>query len=435
MFVLALIILFALLLRMIELGAKSFSEDEIFSMLMARHRLHDFLWELTHGEGNMAAYYIALRFWIHLGQSELVVRGLSVLFALATVPAIYLLSARAFGRRAGLTAALLLSINGFHIVYSQDARSYTLWVFLVTLSSLSFLQCVRQGSRRNWLWYIAISTAATYVHIFTALVLVSHFIFLLFLPRRIAPWRRFVPSGAAIAFLALPMELLAVFGDKARHLSWVPKTTASGVYELFVKLAGAPILGIAASFLLLVYSIPIVTGIVASARSDEKEEKWQLTFFWTWLLVPIFLALLISIRQPMFVDRFLIICLPPMVVLASHGLARLQRSYAIVLLLIICGLTAPRLIAYYKYPGQDWKGIAQYVASNKEPRDAIMIYPTYLESSVDYYLQSGHSSVSFVTPDPKDSHIDIPSDYDRVWYIRRESSPTILSSRMQRKET
>ena len=52
-----------------------------------------------------------------------------------------------------------------------------------------------------------------------------------------------------------------------------------------------------------------------------------------------------------------------------------------------------------------------------------MIYPFYLESSVDYYLQSDHSSFSFVTPDPNDSHIDIPSEYDRVWFIRRDTSP------------
>ena len=423
MSVLALITLFALLLRMIDLGVKSFTEDEIASMIMARDRLPAFLWELTHGEGNMAAYYITLRFWILLGQSELALRSLSVLFALATVPAIYLLTASAFGRRAGLTAALLLGINGFHIAYSQDARSYTLWVFLVTLSSLSFLQGVRQSSRKNWFWYVAISVLATYVHIFTVLVLVSHFIFLLFLPRRIAPWRRFGPSAALIVFLALPMELLAIFSDKARHLDWVPKTTAIGVYGLFIKLAGVPIVGFGAGFLLLVYSIPIVSSILAFARSDENEERRQLTFFWTWLLIPIFLALLISIRQPVFVDRFLIICLPPLVVLASYGLARLQRGYAILLLLIISGLTAPGLIAYYKHPGQDWKGIAQYVASNQEPRDAIMIYPSRLESCVDYYLKSGHSSFSFVTPGPKDSHIYIPSEYDRVWFIRRESWP------------
>lgn len=106
--------------------------------------------------------------------------------------------------------------------YSQDARSHTLLVFLVTLSSLFLLQSVREGSRRNWIRYVVTSTLAIYAHSFAVFVLVAHWVSLLFLPRRQAPSRRFVPTTAAIGLLALPMVLfllrsLLFPGKFARH--------------------------------------------------------------------------------------------------------------------------------------------------------------------------------------------------------------------------
>jgi hypothetical protein len=100
------------------------------SVLLARYSLLDFWNKVSNFEANMVLYYAILRFWIHLGQSEFAVRSLSVVFALAAVTALYWLGTRTFGRKIGILGALLLAINGFHIEYSQDARSYSLLVFL-----------------------------------------------------------------------------------------------------------------------------------------------------------------------------------------------------------------------------------------------------------------------------------------------------------------
>jgi uncharacterized membrane protein len=66
----------------------------------------------------MALYYFLLRFWLTLGGSEGFVRGLSVLFSVATIPITFFLGARLFGRRAGLLASLLLAVNAYHIHYA-----------------------------------------------------------------------------------------------------------------------------------------------------------------------------------------------------------------------------------------------------------------------------------------------------------------------------
>ncbi len=96
----------ALLLRLLFLGAKSLDEDEIFSVLLAHLHLPAFWLVITHHEGNMALYYAVLRFWIHLGQTEFVIRSLSVIPGLGTVLAVYWLGTRAFGAEVGSLGAL-----------------------------------------------------------------------------------------------------------------------------------------------------------------------------------------------------------------------------------------------------------------------------------------------------------------------------------------
>ena len=426
------ILLLALLLRVPSLGTRSLDEDEIFSAIAAHQHLPGFLWIVSHSEANMILYYILLRTWIHLGQSEFVIRSLSVIFALATLPALYSMGTRAFGRKVGSLGALLLAINGFHIRFAQDARAYSLLVFLITLSSLLFLQSVREGSRRNWICYIMASALAIYAHLFAVFVLVAHWVFVLFLPRRQAPWRRLVPSTAAIAYLAVPMELFVMFRGGGGQLAWVPRTTARSVYNLFACLAGSPNdspdFGMA--LLLFVYSVAIVSSILALMKlrpwSMAHTETRHLAFFLTWLWVPILLIAAISIRNRCFIPRFLIICLPPFILLASYGVSQLRRAWLVVVLLCgIAGLTAREILIYYEFPGEDFRGAAQYVLSNQRPGDVAVFVPDYYQSCLDYYLQREAAKPSapklalLVLPFKSiDSLLqDLPHQYGRLWLI------------------
>jgi mannosyltransferase len=128
------ITLLALFLRLHLLGQDSFWGDELASVRRAQMDW-DAFWELMRGIPAMALYYALLRFWILLGDSEFTVRILSVIPAVVTVPLVYFMGKRLFDPRVGLIAALLLAMNAFHIQYSQEARSYSLLILLVTLSS------------------------------------------------------------------------------------------------------------------------------------------------------------------------------------------------------------------------------------------------------------------------------------------------------------
>ncbi len=88
-------------LRLIALAYKSFWIDEIASVAIARRTSPVFWHFLWHDEGNMAAYYVLLRPWLHFGYGEGTVRLLSVIPGVLSIPLMYVLGRRLFGRARG----------------------------------------------------------------------------------------------------------------------------------------------------------------------------------------------------------------------------------------------------------------------------------------------------------------------------------------------
>ena len=111
-------------LRLIALGYKSFWIDEIASVAIARRATPVFWHFLWHDEGNMAAYYVLLRPWLHLGYGEGTVRLLSVIPGILSIPLMYVLGRRLFDRQVGIVAALFLALNACAVGVSQEARAY-----------------------------------------------------------------------------------------------------------------------------------------------------------------------------------------------------------------------------------------------------------------------------------------------------------------------
>ena len=163
---------------------QSFWLDEGISVEIARLPWQQFLFVLRHREANMALYYLLLHFWLMMGSSEGFIRGLSVLFSVATVPLLYALGTRLFGRATGLLAAWLLAINAYHVRYAQEARGYALVVFFSVLASWLLVRNLQEPSSAKWKKpYAAACALATYSHFFGALVIIAHGVSLAFLPR------------------------------------------------------------------------------------------------------------------------------------------------------------------------------------------------------------------------------------------------------------
>jgi uncharacterized membrane protein len=117
------------LLRFHNLNAHGLWLDEASSVLFARTTT---FWRIMwRQEGNMLFYYLLLREWVRVGDTEFWVRIPSVFFAVASISMIYFLGRDLFSKTTGIIAAALITVHSFHIFFSQEARGYTLLVFLL----------------------------------------------------------------------------------------------------------------------------------------------------------------------------------------------------------------------------------------------------------------------------------------------------------------
>ena len=409
---LALIVVSAAVLRFHSLAAKSFWFDEGVSVAIARLDWYNFARILWRREANMSFYYLFLRYWLHFGSSEFFVRALSVLFAVASVPVIYLLGRRLFDSRVGLMAAALLAVNAYHVQYSQDARSYSLMVLLCLLSSLCFLKCLSEPSRRNRSVYVFSSALAVYAQFFSGLLLIAQWLSLKMLDRGQIP-RQTRNDWRWIALLVSPaMAFVATTGTGP--LRWVqrPGLHDLWVFALHLTGNGGPWL----LFACVAACLASLLGVWGTRRVRRVQwEVWRYRFLLCWLLFPVLLILGVSFVKPLFVPRYFIFCLPALLLLVACGVSRLRPVALMVpALLLVLILSLRGTAAYYEQDldihRDDWRTAARYLLDQAQAGDALLFHVPMGRMPYEFYHSApGHASTAPV--------VLYPHHGDRVTFL------------------
>lgn len=435
-------VLYLFALGLIIAPAKSFWLDEIASIQLAKN-WSSMIGTSLQSEGNMWLYYLILHFWLKLGETELIVRLLSVLFACFTIPVVYLIGKKLFGEVAGRISVLLLSMNLFFIAYSQEARSYSLFLFLTALSTYFFLLFREKQKILYFLAYVICSVLAVYAHIFSIFFLIAQFFSLLFDRRKSTLLKRFFVSAVSMNILLLPMLLAPSF--RSHPIDWIQHIDFRNGIAFFLALSGDnPVLLVMYFVLFLfilkkIYPAPAWCGI----------KKWEYAFLLSLLLIPPGIAFTYSfLIKPIVTSKYLICCLTPFVLLAASSLAevRSKRVFTILLLLIFV-FSSIRQYAWVSGGNafswvinnnkDDWRGIASYIAQQGKPHDVIIFYSYFIKEPFDFYWDKSKnfpnamnvhvldvsSNTSFhetgiTLPEPDIRLIDsFPSHYSRVWLV------------------
>jgi mannosyltransferase len=105
------------------------------------------------------------------------------------------------------------------------------------------------------------------------------------------------------------------------------------------------------------------------------------------MLAPLAGELLVSLRRPIFYTRTLIWTSIPFYVLLAAGLLQLRsRPLVVAATLLLIALNAGSLWGYYRYyEPEDWRGVADYVASQARPGDLLLFNAGWMQIPFDYY--------------------------------------------------
>jgi mannosyltransferase len=367
--------------RLVCVACKPFWFDEAFSVEVARLTWTNFLHLLWWREANMSLYYVLLRGWLHFGDSPYFIRSLSVLTAGLTLPAIYWLARLLFDRRVALIAAALFTFNTYDVRYSQEARSYSLFVLLATASSGLLVWWLAEPSRRRLRGYVLASVLAAYAHFYALLLVVAHWlVFKLTSPAQIAnQWSasRLRRAWWGIGLLVFPL-LVFVAKTGAGPIRWIHRPGLRDLLQFFEHLCGGDRWPLAVLYL-AACTVAIAPVGRRIWKRDPNRDVWRLQFLLIWLFFPIVLTVLLSLARPVFLGRYMIFCLPPLLVLAAAGLERLRRpwmlgaSLGVMLFLSLQGV-------FFVY-GHDFdserdasESASNFILNEAKPTDAILFH-------------------------------------------------------------
>jgi len=420
----------AAVLRLFRLGAKSFWLDEATSVILTQVDNHTFVQALILRQGNMTFYYLLLRAWSVLGQTETTMRLLSVVFGVAAIPAIYLLGRDLFGQKAGRVAALLLSVHVFHIRYSQEARGYSLFVCLAIVSSLFCIRLSQRQSVTNCARYIVSGTLMVYSQVFGGWILLAHSIFL-FSDRKIDR-KKTLACIAAIAALIAPLAYCLFFISDRSQLAWVSPLSRQSLFRLALDLTADG--GVA---LLLLYLILALTAIAIGFQQVPAE--WpKYRFLLLWFFAPIGAVLLLEFWHPALEPRFLIGCVPPLILLTAQAVAKLRSRLLYVSTIFLLLILSASAIYSYGSARSDaehadnWRDATRYILGHAT-RDAAVLFP-YSEERLAFDVYRNQFSPDATVPEFPDENTlelltrrptrpsheligSIASRYQRVWVI------------------
>jgi len=453
--VLALIVLVGAFLRIYGLGAESIWLDEAASIHSAHKGIIPLLEDCATWHRHPPLHFFMLYVWIRvLGDSEVAVRSLSVVFGTASIVVLYFVGRHLFSSRIGLLGSLLLAVSPFAISFSQEARSYSLLLFLTLTSFLFFIKITSGDGVRKWhFWAFSLTNILlAYTHYFGLLVIASqifYFLFLLFRKRFREVRRPFLYAQLATGIAYLPWAVIFVAYSIPRSWSWEQPTLGTlldtvGEYSGHEDGRGVllPIficLGLLGLFSAMRLSErPCVRGplqAVTRLRSTVTVEHTAVLLL-VWFLFPIAIPFLIS-QVPLeqagiYSIRYTISALPAFYLLVVKGAdylaaRRLLRPVLVLLTLAIAWFLIAGLHDYYTTPQKgEWREATALVEAGSQEDDAIV--RSHFALPFDYYYDG--PAERFALDEDNEAEVAaavLAAGKERMWLI--ESSFDGTSSR------
>lgn len=392
----------AFLLRVLHLGTQSLWRDEVDAIRFSSWSFRELVTGLTWTGHNGPLFFLLLRPWRSLtGDSEFALRYPSALMGTLAIPLGFVLARQlGFSRQTGLLLGLLLATSPYLIWYGQEAKMYALLLALITLAFIAYLKALGGAGKRWWLIFTVTTSLSFYIHILSPLMLAVYGVVALVLYRQ---WGR--AKGAwliSMACLTLPYLPLAVwqaeflFSGASRGHPFYPLQRE---FYLLLQLYSRGVLPFQVAgelseplpMILLVFLF--LCGLFL-ATQQSKLAPLKRVILAAWTLLPPLTVYLISLRVPVFEDRYLIYITPAFYLLVAFGLT-LVRTYSVqlatVCLALILTINFTGVWQQQRRPLKaDFRAAATYLANQATPPAMVMIQIPYLQYTFDYYYPGSY---------------------------------------------
>lgn len=434
---LSLIILLGIFLRVYNIDEESFWIDEAATVYTTQQSPSDIIQDIyvttKHAPeyydsgGTPPFYFLVANYWTQfMGLSEAKLRLLSAIFGTISIFMIFIIGRMLFNSNVGLVAAFIMSINFMHINYSQEARTYSLIIFLALLTVYFLLSALRQHKVIYWFGYVLSATLLIYSHYFGFFILAFEGLYLLLFWKTykdslskamisaVGIFALYVPWIPALIRQIVDSKLLGIFLgqniliDLARIFvqfnSWfVPdQQTRIALRDLYSSmqnfsttnfhnvsfLSWATVISVLGLTLLLglYFLLPISNKNNRLTSIYFKDKNY--IFLLMWFIIPIGIAILLTLivqTSPIFgfVQHVLYVT-PAYYILAANGILK-SKKYPIVLALVVVLSILPLQSYYSNFDKEQWKETTQYLSANRLPGELVAVHMRSNILVIKYY--------------------------------------------------
>ncbi len=285
-------------------------------------------------DGSPPLYYFLLHLWMSMfGSSEAATHTLSLLFALAVVPAALWAGWSLFDRRTGWMCAALAALNPFIAYYANETRMYSLVTFLTLLVTATFLHSFVFGRRGYLPAFVAVLTLLVYTHgwgLFLGVAAAAALVPCVAL----RPDRRRILVDATLAFgavgvLYLPWVPTLLYQVAHDPNPWSRRPTLTGLRD-------AVAFGLGGEEVVVALGVGSIAALVAILKRPSTRTALAVA---TMLILPV-VVLAGGWASAVWGYRYLGVVVPPLLLVLALGMAR-GGSLGVTGLVLAAFLAAP----------------------------------------------------------------------------------------------
>jgi len=403
----------ALLSRTLGIS-QDFWLDEVATLEYTRSSLLDQL-TLFVSPNNHVLNTLLIKLSIDLfGESEWSVRLPAVIFGIMTVPVLYWVAQRSFGKWLALAVSLLLAVSYHHIFFSQNARGYSAYLFLSLLGTGLFLRGLKDDKLWVWTLYITVMVlnfVALMNSVFVFLTHVTVGSIALFVLR--SQGKNYWPTTRRLffVFLALGLSVFHFYAISIPQiyvvLSEIYTGQAAGFSPFSIEFLQELVRGISAGFgtganltalpmvLVAMATLPFfLAGMAGFISFLKKDLLLTLLLLLPGIITGLYLVvkgLAVSPRFFLFELFFVLICAVRSIIVTVDWLCiklKLTQSVfsrvCVSVVLLLAALSVMSLNRYYKIPKQSYSAAVEYIEQMKTEKSMVIVIYT-AELGIAYY--------------------------------------------------
>lgn len=386
--------IFAAYFGVTEFAATSMRLDEAQSLFQTSRDIPGML-NLVGQDVHVPLYHVLLHYWqVLFGSNIMTARMMSLLFFLLTIPMTYLLASYVYDRKIGLFASLLVTISPFLNWYGSEARMYSLLTLITVFHYYMFVRIYKEGKSVDWVWFTISAVLGMYTHYFFALVLFTEAVFYVFNRHGFAAkkaFRKFVlVAGIVLLSIAPWLYFVRQLGSASNTQPNLPEPTSVDLFNTYSQF----IFGFQTDILntVIVSLWPIVVLLAFFGLQRNRKITKETLFFVVAATVPVVAAFVISIMiRPFYQSRYLIVALPPLLILLCWLISIYPRLIAVALRVLLVIATFGLFMVQVMNPAtpvkENYEDAVQYLNAKASSQDVIVLSAPFTIYPVEYYYK------------------------------------------------